>query len=118
MPHMPIRSIQDVPNPAVGSTPCGPIRPAARCAVFAATLVLTFAPVPRRLAARTSRCQPAWVHTRSVSSPVAGLKRPHKPGRADAGRVAYGARSIAAVVVLIDRSRRINLSRLGGLQGP
>jgi hypothetical protein len=29
-----------------------------------------------------------------------------------------GRHSVAAVVVLVDQNRRINLSRLGGLQGP
>jgi len=59
-----------------------------------------------------------WVAAPGPTGPLAAPPRGNPPPRLSGTIIHHGPRSVATPIVLIEQSRRVNLSRLGGLQGP
>jgi hypothetical protein len=78
---------------------------------YGPVLRVTWSEPRRRLAA-------VWAQGPNLAAKGAG-RVPAKPlPRGKDTIVQHGSRSVAATEVLVAQSRRVNLSRLGGLQGP
>ena len=97
----------------------GLVRPVGRCAAVSLAVLLSCGPVlrvswpePRRGLAAVLAQGP------NLAAKGAGPVPPKPLPRGKDTIVQHGSRSVAATVVLVEQSRRVNLSRLGGLQGP
>ena len=94
-------------------------RPTGRCALVSLIVLLSCG---RALRAGSLPAERRFVATWAGGprSPAGRLAAPssNAPPRRQGTIVHHGSRSVAATVVLVEQSRQINLSRLGGLQGP
>ena len=96
-----------------------PARPVGRCALVSLAVLLSCG---RALRAGSLPAERRFVATWTGGprTPAGRLAAPSSnvPPRGQDTVVHHGSRSVTAAVVLVEQSRRVNLSRLGGLQGP
>lgn len=97
----------------------GLVRPVGRCAVVSLAVLLSYGPVLRANWSEPRRClAAAWAQGPNLPAKTRGGGPAGAWPPRDGTIVHHGSRSLAATVVLVEQSRRVNLSRLGSLQGP
>ena len=97
-----------------------PITGPAGCFALASVAVLLSCGEVIRASSRLPDCGliATWAAAPNAPAAVAGLPPSKLPPRPTGTVIHHGTRSVATTAVLVEQTRRVNLSRLGGLYGP
>ena len=88
-------------------------------ALASVAVLLSCGEVIRASSRQPDRSQVAtWASAPNAPAAVAGLPPSTLPPRPTGTVIHHGTRSVATAAVLVEQTRRVNLSRLGGLYGP
>jgi hypothetical protein len=102
-----------------GRAGLGPVRPVGRYAAVSLAVLLSYGPCLRvNWSEPHRRLSAVWAQGPNLAAKGAGPVPPKPLPRGKNTIVQHASRSVAATVVLVEQSCRVNLSRLGGLQGP